>query len=106
MGMGFGKLAKNLKRVQEELLRAQEQAGEIEKEATSGGGAVKVVITGEYKLKSVTIDPEAVNPEEVEILQDMIVAAVNQAVEALGEDKENQMRELAGKLGLPGLPGL
>lgn len=100
---GGGGMAGQLQKLQEEFARTQERLGEETVEVTVGGGMVKVVMNGHQKLLSVVIAPEAVDPDDVEMLQDMILAAVNEAIErsqALAADK---MSALTGGLQLPGL---
>lgn len=72
-------------------------------EVTVGGGAVRIVMTGQQEVKSLTIAPEVVDPQDVEMLQDLIVAAFNEALERSRDMAEEQMRSLLGGLGLPGL---
>jgi nucleoid-associated protein EbfC len=89
--------------MQNRLAKMQEELGAATVEATAGGGAVKVVMTGQQHVQAVTIDPAAVDPDDVEMLQDMIVAAVN---EALGKSQElaaGQMSKLTGGMKIPGL---
>ncbi|RME70417.1 MAG: YbaB/EbfC family nucleoid-associated protein, partial [Chloroflexi bacterium] len=80
-GKGGG-LAGQLQAMQQQMLEAQEALGDKTVEVSAGGGAVTVVMTGHQKLKSITINPDVVDPEDVEMLQDLILAAVNEAVEA------------------------
>jgi DNA-binding YbaB/EbfC family protein len=98
-----GGLAGQLQAMQDQMLEAQEALGEKTVEITSGGGAVKVVMTGHQKLQSLTIDPEVVDPEDVEMLQDMIIAAVNEAVEASQNLAAEEMGSITGGLNIPGL---
>ena len=98
-----GGLAGQLQAMQDQMLEAQEALGEKTVEITSGGGAVKVVMTGHQKLQSLTIDPEGVDPEDVEMLQDMIIAAVNEAVEASQNLAAEEMGSITGGLNIPGL---
>lgn len=108
-GMGMppggakGGLAGQLQAMQKQMLEAQESLGEKTVEVTAGGGAIKVVMTGHQKLQSITIDPEVVNPEDVEMLQDLIVAAVNEAVEASQNLAADQLGSITGGLNIPGL---
>ena len=101
-GSGGGMLGQ-LQKLQEEMARTQEKLGEQTVEVTVGGGVVKAVMTGQQRLVSLTISPDAVDPEDVEMLQDMIVAAVNEAVERSQGLANEQMSSLTGGLGLPGL---
>ncbi len=72
-------------------------------EVTVGGGAVRIVMTGQQEVKSLTISPEVVNPDDVEMLQDLVMAAFNEALERSRDMAEEQMRSLLGGLGLPGI---
>lgn len=106
-GMGGGnmqQLMKQAQKMQQDLLKAQEEAKSKTVEATVGGGAVTVVATGDKVIKEIRISPEAVDPDDVETLQDMILAAVNEALRQAGELSESAMGGIAGGLG--GLGGL
>ncbi len=103
-GMGGGinmNMIKQAQKMQQEMSRLQAELEAKEYTAQAGGGAAVAVVSGKRQLKSVTIDPDAVDPEEVEILQDMIVAAVNEAVRALEKDASETMGKLTGGLDLP-----
>ena len=76
---------------------------EKEYSATSGGGAVTVTVTGKMELKSIDMKPEVVDPEDIEMLTDMIMAAANEALRAASDEKNNRMDELSGGLNVPGL---
>lgn len=106
MGGGGGMNANMMKQVQKmqaDMLRMQEELEQAQYEATAGGGVVTAVVSGKRELVSLTIDPEAVDPEDVEMLQDMVIAAVNEALRK-AEDASNQgMSKLAGGLNLGGL---
>jgi hypothetical protein len=88
-----------IQKLQEQMQKTQEALGEETVSTTAGGGAVQVVMTGDQRVKSVTIDPEALAPEDVEILQDMIVAAVNEAIERSQAIAAERMGALTGGLG-------
>jgi DNA-binding YbaB/EbfC family protein len=103
-GMGAGML-QQVQKLQEEMVRAQEALGDETLTVTAGGGAVEVVITGHLRIQNITIDPEVVDPEDIEMLQDLIVAAVNEAIEAAQKMTADRLGALTGGLGL-GLPGL
>jgi len=94
------KLAQEL---QAEMLKAQEALGEETVEVSAGGGVITVVMTGHQKLRSVKIDPEVLDPDDVEMLEDLIVAAVNEAVERSQQLAAERIGQLTGGLGLPGL---
>ncbi len=102
-GGGGGNMMAQLQRLQEEMARAQEQLANETVEVSAGGGMVKAVMTGQQKLVSITIAPEAVDPDDVEMLQDMIVAAVNEALERSQALAAERMGALTGGLNLPGL---
>jgi DNA-binding YbaB/EbfC family protein len=90
-------------KLQERLKRAQEQLAQEEVEATAGGGAVRVVITGDLKVKSIRIDPEIVDPADVDGLEDLILAAVNQAIEKAQALAAERLGAVTGNLKIPGL---
>jgi|DewCreStandDraft_1066081.scaffolds.fasta_scaffold00351_50 DNA-binding YbaB/EbfC family protein len=90
-------------KLQERLKKAQEQLAQEEVEATAGGGAVRVVITGDLKVKSIRIDPEIVDPSDVEGLEDLILAAVNQAIEKAQALAAERLGAVTGNLKIPGL---
>jgi DNA-binding YbaB/EbfC family protein len=101
--MGGGGMAGQLQKLQEEFAKTQERLGDETVEVTVGGGMVKAVMNGHQKLLSLAISPDAVDPEDVEMLQDLVLAAINEAVErsqALAADK---MGALTGGLHIPGL---
>ena len=89
--------------MQQDLLRMQEEMQSKEYEATAGGGVVSAVVNGSRELLRITIDPEAVDPEDVEMLQDMVVAAVNEANRKAEADSASSMSKLTGGLNLGGL---
>lgn len=100
-------MRQQLMQLQEQMLQTQEALGEETVSVTAGGGVVEVVITGHQRVQSITIDPEVVDPDEVEMLQDLIVAAVNEAIERSQSLAAEQMGALTGGLGsLGGLGGL
>ena len=94
------KLMKQLQQAQE---RMQQEIAVLEIEAVSGGGMVKVVMDGQKALKSLRIDPEVVNKEDVEMLQDLVTAAVNEAARKVDEAIQEKIGGLAGGLKIPGL---
>ena len=91
-----------MKQAQEMQARLQKQMGEMRIEATSGGGMVTVVVTGTKQLQSIKIDPEAVSKDDVEMLQDLIVAAINDANRKAEEQLSKQMGGLMGGMKIPG----
>jgi DNA-binding YbaB/EbfC family protein len=102
--MNLNKMMKQMQKAQEQMQRAQEELAAKTVEETAGGGMVKVVMTGDGFLRSVTLDPEVVDPGDLDMLQDLIVAAVNQAKRRTVELASSEMQKAAGDLGLP--PGL
>jgi len=92
-----------LQQMQEKLLKAQEELGNETVEGTAGGGAVKIAMTGHQKVQSVTIDPEVVDPEDVEMLQDLVTAAVNEAVSKSHELATKRLGSVTGGMKIPGL---
>ena len=97
MGMAmFQKMQREMQKIQEEL--AKETV-----ETTAGGGAVKATMTGQQKLVSVTIDPEVLDPDDVEMLQDLVVAAVNDAITRSQELQAKRLSALTGGLKIPGM---
>lgn len=101
-GMGGG-MAAQLQKLQEDMMATQEALGEESVEVTAGGGAITISITGHQKVESIIIDPEVVDPEDVEMLQDLIVAAVNEAIEKSQGMASDRMGQLTGGLNIPGL---
>ena len=99
-GMNMNML-KQAQKMQQDMMRMQQELQEKEYQAAAGGGVVSAVVNGKHELKSLTIDPEVVDPEDVEMLQDMIVAAVNEAMRAADSDAANTMKSITGGLGLP-----
>jgi DNA-binding YbaB/EbfC family protein len=102
-GGGGGGMAGQLQKLQEEFARSQEKLGEQTVEVTAGGGAIKVVMNGHQKLISIVISPDVVDPEDVEMLQDLVMAAINEAVEQSQGLAAQQMQGLTGGLNIPGL---
>jgi len=102
MVKGLGELMKQAQKFQQRLAQVQEELEKIQVEGTSGGGMVTVVANGKQEITEVKIDPEVVNRDDVEMLEDLIVAAVNQARERAQEVAEEKMRKAAGGV-LPGL---
>ncbi|HWC87125.1 MAG TPA: YbaB/EbfC family nucleoid-associated protein [Solirubrobacteraceae bacterium] len=99
-------LLKQAQKMQEEMLAAQESLKDEVVEASAGGGMVTVQVTGELHVNSITINPDAVDPEDVELLQDMVLAAMNEGLRAAQELASAKLGGIAGGLGGLGLPGL
>ena len=94
---------KQAQKMQEEMERVQQETEEEQVEATSGGGAVKVVVNGKKELVSIKLDPDAVDPDDVETLEDLILAAVNEGVKKAEEIMSERMGAITGGLNIPGL---
>ncbi len=90
-------------KLQAKLAKAQEELSNITLEASSGGGAVKVTINGQQKIQSVKISPEVVNPDDVELLEDLVLTAVSEAITKSQEAATEQLGGLTGGLKIPGL---
>ncbi len=111
-GMDLGAIMKQAQKMQEDMAKAQEELKNEIVEASAGGGMVTVKISGELELKELTIDPDAVDPEDVEMLQDMVQAAVNEGIRSAQELAASKMNAAAGGLAGPGglgglgIPGL
>lgn len=107
-GMGGGpqnlqQIARQAQKMQEEMDVASTELEAKEYTASSGGGAVEVVATGKLELKSVSIKPEVVDPEDIDMLTDLIIAASNEALRQASEDKAQTMERISGGLNIPGL---
>jgi DNA-binding YbaB/EbfC family protein len=105
-GMGMNNMQGMLKKVQKmqnQMLKLQEELKERTVEATAGGEAVKVVVNGSKNIVSLTIAPDAVDPDDVEMLQDMIVTAINDAMKKVDEMTESEMSKVTGGMKLPGM---
>ena len=96
-------LVRQAQQLQARLAKAQEELESATVEATAGGGVVKVVVTGKLKLQSVTIDPQAVDPDDVEMLEELILAAVNEGLEMAQELAQQKMGAITGGMKIPGL---
>lgn len=96
-------LAKQAQKMQAQMDEATQELEQKEYTAASGGGAVNVTVTGKMEIKALDINPEVVDPEDVEMLSDLVTAAVNEALRAAATDKEETMEKLSGGLNIPGL---
>lgn len=103
MAGGGGDLMKQIQQMQSKLADAQAKLKDMEFEASSGGGAVQVVCNAEPALVSIVIKPEVIDPDDVEMLQDLIHAAMNDALEKVRSGQMQQLAGLAGGLNIPGL---
>lgn len=104
-GFDVNALMKQAQQMQDQMLQAQEQLKDETVEASAGGGMVKVTIGGDLTLRAIAIDPEAIDPEEAELLAEMVQAAVNEGLRAAQELASSKMGGITGGLG-GGLPGM
>ena len=106
-GMGMGgnmqQLARQAQKLQQKMAEMQEELEAREYEASAGGGMVSVKVNGKKELLSLSIKPEAVDPDDVEMLEDMVMAAVNEALRTATETTEREMSKLTGGMNMPGL---
>jgi len=101
--MGFGNFAKMAQQMQADMARVEAELLDLRIEGTAGGGAVKAVVTGKQDLVSVTIDPGVVDPDDVEMLQDLVLAAVSEALNQAKATAEAKLGRVTGGLKIPGL---
>ena len=101
--MGMGNLQRMAQQMQQEMLRIQDELSAATVDGSAGGGVVSATVTGKQELVSVTIDPSAVDASDLEMLQDLVVAAVNDALRASRELAEQKMAAVTGGLRIPGL---
>ena len=102
-GMNMNQMMKQAQKMQRDLVEAQEALAKQTLEVSSGGGAVKVTISGEKKILDLVISPDVVDPDDVEMLQDLVMSAVNEAIRQMEETANSQMSKLTGGLNLPGM---
>lgn len=103
-GANMGNLMKQAQKMQKDMERMQAELQDKEVEATAGGGMITVVATGKKQIKSITINPDAVDPDDVEMLQDLVMAAVNEALRMADEMVNSEMSKITGGMG--GLGGM
>lgn len=102
-GANMQQLARQAQKLQQQMTKIQEELDAREFEATSGGGMVTAKVNGKRELLAISIKPEAVDPDDVEMLEDMVMAAVNEALRTAAETVEREMGKLTGGMGMPGL---
>ncbi|PKQ16327.1 MAG: nucleoid-associated protein [Actinobacteria bacterium HGW-Actinobacteria-7] len=101
--MNFGKMMKQAQAMQVKMAEMQEQLKDERVEASAGGGMVRAVVTGDMQVSSIKIDPAAVDPDDIELLEDMVTAAVNEALRSAQELASGKMAAITGGVNLPGL---
>lgn len=102
-GGSMNKMMKQAKKVQDEIIKMQAELQEREFEATAGGGAVSVKVNGKQVVLDIQIKPEVVDPEDIEMLQDLIMAAINEAIRVSQDTISNEMAKITGGFNIPGL---
>ena len=103
MSKGLAGIMKQAQMIQQKMSKLQEEAAQKTAEATSGGGAVVVSVNGKNELLSLTIKKEAVDPNDVEMLQDLVIAAVNEALKKVHAELSQEMSKITGGMNIPGL---
>jgi DNA-binding YbaB/EbfC family protein len=103
MAKGFGNIMKQAKMMQEKIGKIQEEMANKTVEASAGGGMITTVINGRQEMVSIKIDPEVVNPDDVEMLEDLILAAVNEGIKRSQEMMAEEMSKITGGMKIPGL---
>ena len=103
--MNIAQIAKMAQQMQTQMAQVQQELRDTSLEVTAGGGAIRIVITGAQELRLLEIDAAAVDPAEVDMLQDLVLAAVNEAIARSKELERQRMAAVAGAAGVPGLPG-
>jgi nucleoid-associated protein EbfC len=101
--VNIGNMMKQAQKMQAKMAQVQEDLKNEVLEASAGGGMVKVSITGDMQVKSITIDPSAIDPDDAEMLQDIVAAAVNEAIRSAQELAASRMGEVTGGMNIPGL---
>ena len=99
----FGNIMKQAKKMQERMAQLQDELASKKVDATAGGGMVSVTVNGKFELLSIKIEKEVVNPEDVDMLQDLVVAAVNEGIRKAQEMAASEMGKITGGLQIPGL---
>jgi DNA-binding YbaB/EbfC family protein len=103
MVKGLGDMFKQAQQMQSRLAQLQEEMAELKVEEESGGGMVNVVMNGHQEVISLKIDPEVVDPDDIEMLEDLITAAVNKAKKRVQEAAQEEMKKITGSISIPGL---
>ena len=101
--MDMKQMMRQAQKMQKQLAQAQDELKDMTYEASAGGGMVKAVANGEGAIDSITIDPEAVDPEDVEMLQDMVLAAVNEALRGMADISSTKLNSVTGGMNIPGM---
>lgn len=102
-GQNMNSMIKQAQKMQEDMGKLQEDLEQKVYEITSGGGAVQVTITGKREVKAISVKPEVVDPDDIEMLQDLLVAAVNEAIRKVDDVSEKEMSKITGGFSMPGI---
>ena len=105
-GMNQAAMIKQAQKMQQEMLRMQEEMENKTYSAAAGGGMVKASVNGKHELKELKISPDAIDPDEPEMLEDLITVAINEAIANATKTSEEEMGAITGGLNIPGMPGL
>lgn len=103
MGMNMQQMMRQAQKMQKELQKAQAEAAELTFEATAGGGMVTATAKGDMTITAISVDPDAVDPDDVEMLEDMVTAAVNEALRGVNELSSQRLNAVTGGMNIPGL---
>lgn len=103
MGMNMQQMMRQAQKMQKELQKAQAEAAELTFEATAGGGMVTATAKGDMTITAISIDPDVVDPDDVEMLEDMVTAAVNEALRGVNELSSQRLNAVTGGMNIPGL---
>jgi DNA-binding YbaB/EbfC family protein len=105
-GGNMNAMLKQVQTMQADMANLQQDLDEREYTATSGGGIIEVTVNGKHEIKALKIDPEAVDPDDIEMLEDLITVAVNEAINNAIKTAESEMGEITSGLNIPGMPGM
>ncbi|MCD7774171.1 MAG: YbaB/EbfC family nucleoid-associated protein [Clostridiales bacterium] len=101
-----GNMMQKLQKIQEEMAQKQSEVEASEFTASAGGGAVEVTVSGKHEVKSIKMQPEIIDPEDIDMLEDLLLASLNEAMRKADETMENEMNKLSGGLNIPGMGGM
>lgn len=102
MNQNMNEIVRQAQKMQSQIAKVQDEIGAKEVEASTGGGMVVATVNGKQELLSIKINPEVANPEDIEMLEEMILGAVNQAMETAGEMMNSEVNKITGGVGIPG----
>ncbi len=101
-----GNMMQKIQKMQEEMAKTQAAVEETEFTSSAGGGAVEVTVNGKHEVKAIKMKPEVIDPEDIDMLEDLLLASINEAMRKADEAMESEMGKLTGGLNIPGLPGM